>query len=344
MSYIDGWNALNLKMPDRIPHTEYISHRPFIKEITGYDIENPKEAEKANSELALKLNYDFIWSTFSRDWKILRTDMGRAKFTETETPWESSYPFKSVDEVLAFNPLESSQIPSIDDLTEDVRVYYKNGREQYPNAVFPGGFYNSVFTWSIVTFGWELFMLATQEDMNRFEKILDQFTEMTMLIAEAHIRAEIPVYLFHDDIVWASGPAFSPAWMRKYIFPRQKKIFDHLKTGNAKIMFCADGNFDVFVDDLLEMNIDGFIFEPLTNLELLAKKCGKTHVLMGNIDSRILQGGTEKAIRNEVKRCADVGRDLPGYFFAVGNHIPYTVPIPSVNCYLEAIEEFGIRK
>lgn len=344
MSYSDGWNALNLKMPDRIPHTEYISHRPFIKELTGFDIELSEEAEQASSMLAKKLNYDFIWSTFSRDWKLPKADMGRAKFTETEVPWEAFYPFETVEEVLAFNPLEKADIPSVDDLAEEVKKYYKHGLELYPDAVFPGGFYNSVFTWSIVTFGWELFMFAAKEDMKRFEQILDQFTEITLHVAKAHIKADVPVYLFHDDIVWASGPAFSPEWMQKYIFPKQKKIFDLLKENNRKIMFCSDGNFDIFIDDLLKMNIDGFIFEPLTSLEILAEKCGKTHVLMGNIDSRILQGGTESAIRNEVKRCADVGRDLPGYFFAVGNHIPYTVPIPSVKCYLEAIEEFGVRK
>ncbi|HEY9186886.1 MAG TPA: uroporphyrinogen decarboxylase family protein [Ignavibacteria bacterium] len=343
MSYNDGWNALNLKMPARIPHTEYISHRQFILEVTGFDIENIDEVDKAKSMLALKLNYDFIWSTFSRDWKLPRTDMGRAKFTETEVPWESFYPFNSVDEVLSFNPLESASIPSMDELVDEVKTYYSKGLKMYPDAVFPGGFYNSVFTWNIVTFGWELFMLAAKDNMKKFEKILDQFTEITLLVATAHIKANVPVYLFHDDIVWASGPAFSPEWMKKYIFPRQKKIVDLLKSNNILVLFCADGNFDVFIDDLIEIGFDGFIFEPLTNLELLAKKCGKTHVLMGNIDSRILQSGSEIDIKNEVKRCADIGKNLPGYFFAVGNHIPYTVPIQSVHHYLKYIEEFGKR-
>ena len=44
-----------------------------------------------------------------------------------------------------------------------------------------------------------------------------------------------------------------------------------------------------------------------------------------------------------VRRCADLGRDCPGFFFAVGNHIPFTVPIPNVECYLEAIREYGRR-
>jgi len=40
---------------------------------------------------------------------------------------------------------------------------------------------------------------------------------------------------------------------------------------------------------------------------------------------------------------AGLGRECPGYFFAVGNHIPYNVPIASIECYLEAIDEMGKR-
>jgi hypothetical protein len=44
-----------------------------------------------------------------------------------------------------------------------------------------------------------------------------------------------------------------------------------------------------------------------------------------------------------VKRCADLGKKCPGYFFAVGNHIPFSVPIENVEIYLDAIEEYGKR-
>ena len=39
MSYERGWAAINLEMPDQIPHTEYISHRRFIQKVTGIDPE-----------------------------------------------------------------------------------------------------------------------------------------------------------------------------------------------------------------------------------------------------------------------------------------------------------------
>jgi len=343
MSYQRGWQAIHLEMPDRIPHTEYLFHRRFIKKITGYDFEDPSQTHKALSEIAKALDYDFIWSTYSREWGLPRTDMGRAKYYETEVPWHSSYPFKSVEEVLAFNPLEPADLPSIEELAAFVREYYERGQSAYPDAVFSGGFYNSVFTWNIITFGWELFMLAAKDDPDRFEQILDQFTEISMMVVEAHIRAEVPIFLCHDDIVWASGPAFSPAWMREYIFPRLKRLWTPLREVGVKVLFCSDGNFDEFVDDLAEAGAEGFIFEPLTDLKCIVEQYGQTHVIIGNIDSRILQFGSPEEIRAEVKRCADLGRDCPGYFFAVGNHIPYTVPIPSVECYLEAIEEYGKR-
>ena len=36
-------------------------------------------------------------------------------------------------------------------------------------------------------------------------------------------------------------------------------------------------------------------------------------------------------------------RGLPGYFFCVGNHIPWNVPAEAVKHYFEAAEGFGKR-
>lgn len=36
-------------------------------------------------------------------------------------------------------------------------------------------------------------------------------------------------------------------------------------------------------------------------------------------------------------------RPLPGCFFAVGNHIPFNVPVENALLYFELIEEYGKR-
>jgi uroporphyrinogen-III decarboxylase len=224
-----------------------------------------------------------------------------------------------------------------------VRASWENGSKAYPNAVFPGGFYNSVFTWHIVTFGWDLFMLAVMDDMERFDKVMESFFKITMMVVEAHIAAEVPYFICHDDIVWASGTAFRPEWMRKYVFPRHKRMWAPLKEAGIKVLFCSDGNFDEYVDDLVDAGAEGFIFEPLTSLDYIVEKYGKTHVIIGNADCRVLMSEDPEQIRAEVKRCMDLGRPCPGFFMAVGNHIPFNIPIPAVDCYMEAYEEMAER-
>ncbi len=48
MSFERGWQALHLDMPDRIPHTEYVSHPDWVKRLTGLDPRVPDEAAEAS--------------------------------------------------------------------------------------------------------------------------------------------------------------------------------------------------------------------------------------------------------------------------------------------------------
>ncbi len=77
--------------------------------------------------------------------------------------------------------------------------------------------------------------------------------------------------------------------------------------------------------------------------EELAEKYGKSKVIIGNIDTRILTFGIKEQISREVRRCANIGRNCPGYFFAVGNHIPHNVPLENALYYLELIKKLGQR-
>jgi len=346
MSYARGWQAIHLEMSDRIPHTEYIFHRQFTLKMTGLDPESrdPGEREQATIKLARALDYDFMWSAYFMPYEGLRTEMGHGQYTETGTDIvEAVTPFTSPEQVLAFEPERDIRAPSAGELTELVRAWHARAQADYPEAVLPGGFYRGVFTWAILTFGWEQFMLAAAIDEPRFDRILEGFTRITRRVVDAHIAARIPIFLWHDDLVWSQGPPFRPQWYRKYIFPRYRRLWAPLREAGIKILFCCDGDFTAFIDDLAEAGCDGFIFEPYTSLAEIVERYGRTHVIMGNIDTRILTFGSHDQIRAEVKRCGDLGRGCPGYFFAVGNHIPYNVPIPAIECYLEAIREMGRR-
>ena len=75
----------------------------------------------------------------------------------------------------------------------------------------------------------------------------------------------------------------------------------------------------------------------------MVEKYGQTHVIVGNADTRILLYGSKDDIRAEVERCMTLGRNCPGYFLAVGNHIPPNTPVENALYYNEVYEELCRR-
>jgi hypothetical protein len=345
MSRERGWQAINLRMPDRIPRTEYISHDAFIRKVTGLDTAVPEEAGKAGPALARALDYDFIWSIAEVPLSRGRTtSMGPAVWSNTDRMNTNvACPFTDEEEVLSFDPVGEYGIPNPREAERQFRGNLEWGERAHPGAVFPGGRYNTLFSACIRSFGWDMFLSAAVSDPERFDRVLEGFFRITMAEVEAWIRAGARVYLQHDDICWSSGPAFHPDWYRRYIFPRYRKLWAPLREAGIKVLYCSDGTFTPLVDDIAAAGADGFIFEPTTSLELIAERYGKTKVIVGNADCRILMSGTRDDIRREVERCVRAGRDCPGYFLAVGNHIPNGIPLENVEAYFEISAELCRR-
>jgi uroporphyrinogen-III decarboxylase len=160
---------------------------------------------------------------------------------------------------------------------------------------------------------------------------------------DALADSDVPVIMVHDDIVWSSGPFLSPEWYREFLFPLYKKYFRPMLDKKKKILYTSDGDFTMFIDDIVSCGVHGFVLEPLTDMACTAERYGKTHVIIGNADTRILLYGDKPAIRAEVERCMRIGKGCPGYFMAVGNHIPPNTPVDNVLYYNEVYEELCRR-
>ena len=161
---------------------------------------------------------------------------------------------------------------------------------------------------------------------------------------QALAEADVPCVMIHDDIVWTSGPFIHPDWYRKYLFPNYKKYFAPILESGKKLIYTSDGNYTQFIDDIAATGVNGFVLEPCTDMRYIAEKYGKTHAFIGNADTRVLLSGTPEEIRAEVKRCMDTGKSCPGFFLAVGNHIPANTPVENCLIYEEAYREMCRRR
>ncbi len=351
MPYEDGWAALNLEMPKRIPRTEYSLelHSGVIRAATGYDIHlaDPSVRSRAQRALYDSWNYDLVWSTIDSRTIItsFSTRMGHAVYQEGGVDFDPmiSSPFSSVEEIFTFDPWEHFGRRNEAGLVAGFESHYQANCQAFPNQVNMTGIYVSCISGVLDLFGWNWLLEALGTDPVRFGKVVQRYSSWILQYFEALANSTAPVVMVHDDIVWSSGPFTKPSWYREFVFPALKSQMDPLRQAGKIILFTSDGNFTPFFEDLVDCGVSGFVLEPLTDLELLADRYGKTHVLIGNADTRILLSGTHQEIRDEVERCLRIGRNCPGYFMAVGNHIPPNTPVGNALYYNQVYEEHCLR-
>ena len=333
---------MNLEMTDLIAHTEMIDHDEFIHLHAG---EGPfPTTTDAWYVLARELDYDLVWNIKESPMYGRYTDMGHAVWNENESYNDTvGCPFHDEEDVLSFDPVKECGLMNHEDMVREFQANIDHIRKICPDTAVPGGRYHSIFTACIRAFGWEMFLCSVPADENRFAKILEGFAEISIAEAKAWAKTDADFYITHDDIVWGNGPVFAPEWYRKYIFPLYPKIWEPLHEAGKKVIFCADGDMNAFIDDIADAGADGFLYEPCTDLETLTRKYGQTKIIIGNADCRVLQFGTREDIFNEVKRCTDLGRSCPGYVMLASNHIPNNISLDNINYYLEAFEKLRIR-
>ncbi len=352
MSYQDGWAAIHLQMPDRVPRTEYSveSHWVLVNQILGTAItpQSPVEERIAASARFMKAwNFDFRWNVriSAGIFGDHRTKMGHAVYAAGGVDYrdDRGSPFQEPEDVLAFDPWE---VFGKRDKKEIIKMYddhYDDQQRQNDDIVNMTGVYVSGMSGAIDLFGWDMLLMAAGIDSDGFGEVMNRYESWIGQYFEALAECKSPVIMIHDDIVWTEGAFLHPDWYRKYLFPNYKKLFAPIIESGKRLIYTSDGNYTEFIDDIAGCGVHGFVMEPLTDMKYIAEKYGKTHVFVGNANTNILLRGSKEDIYNEVKRCMDIGKSCPGFFMAVGNHIPANTPVENCLYYNEVYEKLSKR-
>jgi len=229
-------------------------------------------------------DFDLVWNThdgpvpWSERGRV--TDMGHAEFLEggIDRREAKPSPFRTLQEVLVFDAVREYGLPDFDDLVTFYEKHYRDGQRQYPEQVFTGGYYKTIVSGAIETFGWEWLLMAAA-DQEAFERILDSIFRFSLHHYRAWARTRIEVFICHDDMVWTQGAFMDPAFYRRVIFPRYAALWKPLKDAGKKVLFCSDGDWSMFLADIADAGADGFIFEPMAPLEHVVRDFGRTNAL-----------------------------------------------------------------
>jgi len=368
MSAEDGMAALRLEMPPRVPRTEYSVeiHHDLIQAVTGMDPRTWEEGKGPSNweqldefvfarpngqnpwhELYRVWDYAFQWNTCiaTQHYGKYTTNMGHAVYTEDGSDFTpvGTCPFATPEEALAFDPVDAFGALDHAELVAYFNTDYTNALRRCPIGVDMTGIYTTMLSAFIAIYGWDMLLLAAGPDSRKLGHIANRYAQWNQQLFNALADCDAPVVMIHDDMVWTEGPFFHPDWYREFVFPNFKKYFAPLREAGKIICFTSDGNYTEFLDDLIETGVNCFIFEPLTDMAGFAEKYGQTHAFIGNADTRILLKNDKKAIRAEVERCMDIGKGCPGFFMAVGNHIPPNTPVDAAIYYNDVYMELRER-
>jgi hypothetical protein len=345
--------------PHRIAHWEHWSNPGAASKISGIDYyEAPRSCMSRMREM-----YPFVGFAIPEDDTPLprpeeQTDKGHGRWGAAyREHWQQDVAhrrFQSREDMLAFSPLEQGDFTGwnvvVDGDFSSEDIIYERYRKNYPaewgdkapegNPVSVG-FYNTMFMWPLLVFGYSNFLDICLEP--GFERIMDEFAEINRRVFSAFARLPVNFAVCHDDIVLTSGPVCSPEWMHKYIFPRYEEFWSIMKATGKEVIFMVDGCVDAFADDVMSCGARGIISEPMTNYKAIAKRY-RDPFIAGEGDVRVLMGKDRSRIKTMFDSMLETANASGGYMMCLGNHIPFNVPADGIRYYFDLSAEYGFRK
>ena len=344
MSYQRALKAIHLQPVDRVAQQETLDHPRFMEELVGYD---PWEKPfQAYCDSYKKLDIDWIFGLPRRALKFARGESSQegkdgVRYTEwglSGSSWRETYPFGDIDDVLAYEPLASHAASA--DPTAGIRADQQAMGEA---AIVTGLFYTTLFQSPIMTFGWELFLTAAAAEPERFQRVLQDFAELSRRNLEKWAAAGLDLVMIHDDVALERGLVFRPEWYRQRLFPLYEYLLEPLFASGTRVAFVSDGDYTPLLDDLARLGFHGFLINDNMDLNAIARKLGPDYFLIGNVSTLVLTHGTVEQVRQEVRRCLEEAEPCAGHFIKATRDLPHNIPLANIRAYFQAVEEFGRR-
>jgi len=344
--------------PSQILHWEHWSNPDAETTLTGIDYyAHPRLCRLKMKELYPQLDLPVPAEDTPKKRPEEQSDQGKGRWGDAYRDYwqqdDASSRFKDEAEMLRFSPLAQGDFTGWH-IVEDgdyrsEEVIYQRYRKNYPTewgdrapagSAATVGFYNTMFMWPMLVFGYENFMRLCLE--TEFERIMAEFAEINRRVFRAFARLPVNFVVCHDDIVLTNGPVCSPAWMRRFIFPCYEEFWGIVKAAGKEVIFMVDGCVDAYVDDVMACGARGIISEPYTNYKAIARKY-RDCFIAGEGDNRVLMRNDPAEIRAMVTSMAETGRMSGGYMMCIGNHIPFNVPAEAIKRYLDLSVELARR-
>jgi hypothetical protein len=151
--------------------------------------------------------------------------------------------------------------------------------------------------------------------------------------------------IIYEDIGGKTAPLFSPALLRRELFPRLRELVGIFHDLGFKVIYHSDGNLNRVLEDLVATEIDGL--NPIEvqagmDLRALKERYGKRLVLVGGIDaSDLLPHSSPDQVRAATRAALEIAAPGSGYILASTTELSNAIPPENIIAMWETAREYG---
>lgn len=158
----------------------------------------------------------------------------------------------------------------------------------------------------------------------------------------------VDVIMVGDDLAGQKGPLFRPAFYRRVVKPRHKRLLQYVRSRTkAKIWYHTCGACTEYIPDLMDNGID--ILNPvqisaaaMDPAKLKARFGDQLTFWGGAIDAQhVLPSASPETVREHVRRNLEAWKPGGGYVFNNVHNIQAGVPPENIVAFYDAAYEFG---
>jgi len=145
----------------------------------------------------------------------------------------------------------------------------------------------------------------------------------------------VDMIYFYDDVATTQSLMMPPAVWSDLVRPRHQRIIDLAREMGVKVMYHCDGAVTPLIPQWVEMGID--VLNPIQteaagmDTAMLKMRYGKHLCFHGGLSIiEVLPKGTQRMVREEVKRLVSLLNRDGGYILASSHHIQADTPLDNI--------------
>lgn len=341
--------ALEHRKADRLPVFDVVNKPDMYTDLLGID--NRENRGRACVQLAKKLGMDAV-VVHSAPYTCLIpprdqfdspdtfTDRFGIKCKVVDTSWPLGMainPREVCEEML--QAIRSAKITE-DDYREIREAVAEAGDEI---AVF--GSVRGTFGFLFIMLGLENLSYALYEEPELLQEIIDAATDFWTELGLRLIESGVTAIYEANDMGMNGGTLISPAQLREFFFPAQKRQIDTWKKAGGKVVFHSCGNVSAIAEDLA-----GFGIDALNNIQVrsgmdladIKNRIGDRVAIVGNVDATgIMCQSDQSLIADAIQKVVETAGQDGALIIATDHSFHEGIPTENVLYFLKKAIELG---